>query len=836
MPPPQTSESLPFRTDVEAVRAIALLLVLLYHSDVLGSGFLGVDIFFVISGFVITRNLLHESKSHSRISLLRFYAARSGRLFPASHLLFMSFLLYSFAFSDRFQQYHDSKTAALACGFGLNFFLAMTSLNYLQEEDVLDIPFLHFWSLNVEEQFYFVWPCMLSLCSGSLSFVTAGCVVVLVLSFSLSVALTGMAPSWAFYSPFTRAWQFVVGGLCAVLSSTVSTPPSLQLPLQVAALVLFGVTLMVVDETTPWPGWAALLPTLVTTLFIFGFETPNENEGHRYETVSQEDVGDGGTAERDSGDKGCQWTVFFARVANCLRAGLCNPLLLFVGKVSYSVYLWHWPLLVFTFRQVTASPLLKVVVCLAAFVPSWVSFRLLETPIRKLAKKSRSPGRVALLALLSVVLVVGMNLALCSYSSRVDLPASDSFTAIAPSEPLEEGGQLIDGVTFQANEAASPAVGADGGALSVNGTLTETSADQAKEASSATDRADSGALSGSTGVTSGVIQVHKSRPNQNPKSSEVINPQYNPLTYAPNRDNWCAKKLPCDQSGCAPVESLSFCAFESLTPAKNCRPLSPKALMEEEGPILVAFGDSHLYHLLGRVFLWAQSRSLKLRYSVHSGCPAEDTATLRQCRGRGKGWDPFKGCESFQKNWLKFAIDAISLGGMSGRMIVLLSSGLFPETPTVARIGPGGGFAGERLSSAESIIAESDKGWVRTLSQTVASKVPVMIIADNPHAPQNLQVGRSLLWTRRKLFWNAETHWWREPSGLAGLWEILWRLQAGGIGAEQRRIPGRSQRVWSSIPLLHSRQSPPKHGHLWASHSGEEDAETVVLEEEEEVD
>jgi len=313
-----------FRPDIEGLRAVAVLAVLLFHAAVpgVGGGFVGVDVFFVISGFLITGTLWREATSTGTVKLRRFYGARARRLLPASAAVGVVTMIGAAVLLSPLQLrtvIYDGIASALY--FGNMWYIAKVSDYFFSDQT--PSPFLHYWSLGVEEQFYFVWPAMI-ICTawlvrlarrrtrahGALS--KPPYLVVLVLfataSFAGSLWLTYAWPPAAFFLMPTRAWQFAVGGLVAM-----TTGQWRRLPTPLAAIAGWAGLAMVLlactslGPTTPYPGTAALLPSLGTALVI------------------------------GAGCAAPAWGV--GRV-------LASPPMRAVGRLSYSLYLWHWPVLV----------------------------------------------------------------------------------------------------------------------------------------------------------------------------------------------------------------------------------------------------------------------------------------------------------------------------------------------------------------------------------------------------------------------------------------------------------------------------------------------------------
>jgi peptidoglycan/LPS O-acetylase OafA/YrhL len=308
-----------FRPDIEGLRAVAIIAVVLYHAGIPGStgGYIGVDVFFVISGFLITGLLWREVTTTNSVALARFYAARARRLLPAAAAVGIVTAATAAVVLPPLQARGvllDGIASALYVG---NYRFAMQGTDYLAS-DLPPSPFQHYWSLGVEEQFYLVWPALMigtawlarRRSDSTASRATPYAVVFAVVaagSLALAVVWSRTAPPWAFFSLPTRAWELAVGGLVAL-----SIKQWRRLPLRPATVVGWGgLALIVVTCTqlrpgTPYPGTAALLPVLGTALVIGG---------------------------------GC--------VTGGLGAGrvLCSPTMRAIGRVSYAWYLWHWPVL-----------------------------------------------------------------------------------------------------------------------------------------------------------------------------------------------------------------------------------------------------------------------------------------------------------------------------------------------------------------------------------------------------------------------------------------------------------------------------------------------------------
>ncbi|PJE08068.1 acyltransferase family protein [Mycobacterium sp.] len=306
----------PFRPDIEGLRAVAVIAVVLYHAGIPGiaGGYIGVDVFFVISGFLITGLLLREVRSTETVALGRFYAARARRLLPAAATVGIVTAVVAAVVLPPLQArrvFADGIASMLYVG---NYRFAAQNTDYMVA-DLPPSPFQHYWSLGVEEQFYLVWPALIIGTAWLARRITTArtlpyaLVVTVVGAASLAAAViwTRTSPPWAFFSLPTRAWELAAGGLVALTINQWKRLP--LLPAAVAGwggLTLILLTCTQLGPHTPYPGTSALLPVLGTALVI---------------------------------GAGC--------VTGGMGVGrlLCPPVMRAIGRVSYSWYLWHWPVL-----------------------------------------------------------------------------------------------------------------------------------------------------------------------------------------------------------------------------------------------------------------------------------------------------------------------------------------------------------------------------------------------------------------------------------------------------------------------------------------------------------
>jgi peptidoglycan/LPS O-acetylase OafA/YrhL len=369
-----------FRPDIEGLRAVAVLLVVLFHAGVPGisGGYIGVDLFFVISGYLITGLLLREHATTGRISLRSFYARRARRILPASTLTLAVTAAASYLVLGAVRArdvYVDGLWSAL---FGANIRFAMKGTNYLASQ-AAPSPLQHFWSLAVEEQFYLLWPTVLvvtaviaerHLRAALAVLLTAACAA----SLTWSVIETASNAPWAYFSPATRAWELGAGALLAVAAPFVARLPRLIADLASAAgLILIGVAAVTFSTATVFPGYAAALPVAGGVLIL----------------------GAGTASARTLGERALgSWP---------LRQ---------IGKLSYSWYLLHWPVLIIVAAKL-GHPL-TVTQGLACAVGSLagaaLTYAALENPVRRAKTLVASPGAsLALGVILTTVTALAYN-------------------------------------------------------------------------------------------------------------------------------------------------------------------------------------------------------------------------------------------------------------------------------------------------------------------------------------------------------------------------------------------------------------------------------------------
>ena len=404
-----------YRPDIDGLRAIAIVTVVVFHAfpSLLPGGFIGVDVFFVISGFLITGLLAGELARSGTVSLSNFYARRIRRLLPLSAIVLLCVLAASALLLSPLAVPGISTNVIAAALYVSNIAFAAQATNYMDAQ-VETSPVLHYWSLSVEEQFYVVWPLLIIVLaaiarrrgwhvSHTRRWLGAGLATIGLSSFALSLALTTSSPTWAFFSLPTRAWELAAGGGLALVASHL---PRLSRPIAAVGgwlglALLVGACLLLTPEI-PYPGTAAIVPVAGTLLVIAA--------GGR--------IGTSGPG-RLLGTRG----------------------MVSIGLLSYSWYLWHWPVLVFTrawwadrnpvdlleegdaeLGAPAPAALILGAVALSLLL-AWLTHTLVEDPVRH-SERLRRNVRASLLVGLALTLIpAGAALALRSADTEPATPA-----------------------------------------------------------------------------------------------------------------------------------------------------------------------------------------------------------------------------------------------------------------------------------------------------------------------------------------------------------------------------------------------------------------------------
>ncbi|WFR77799.1 acyltransferase family protein [Janthinobacterium rivuli] len=372
---PTNTPHLKYRADIDGLRAIAVLAVVAYHAfpKKIQGGFIGVDIFFIISGFLIS-TILFQSLEVGNYSTLDFYRRRIKRIFPALLLVLTGTLLFGWFFllSDEYRQL--GKHVAGGAGFISNFLLWGEAGYFDSSADAK--PLLHLWSLAVEEQFYIFWPLILAATwKKHWNFLVI--VFLAIISFSFNLFYVSDNSTAAFYSPLSRFWELMIGSMLAYV--LLYKPKLIEKYKNVQSV--FGFCLLVlgfilIDHARHFPGWWALFPTLGATLII------------------------------SAGPK-----------AFLNRHVLSSKMFVWFGLISYPLYLWHWPIFSFLHIVVSASPSrnIKLMAIAISILLAWLTYRLIEKPLR-----APTVGRRATVSLAMIMVLVGTAGYYCFYNGGLE--------------------------------------------------------------------------------------------------------------------------------------------------------------------------------------------------------------------------------------------------------------------------------------------------------------------------------------------------------------------------------------------------------------------------------
>jgi peptidoglycan/LPS O-acetylase OafA/YrhL len=406
-----------FRPEIQALRAVAVIAVVLFHfwPDRVPGGYIGVDVFFVISGFLISSHLLRESEATGRIGLKQFYARRIRRLLPASMLVLAVTLVATVVLLTQTAWRQILPQIAASAAYFVNWVLAATSVDYFAEDNDPS-PVQHYWSLSVEEQFYLVWPLLIIVTlaiakkvglNRTRALLFAFCAI-LVLGLAYSIIFTPMDPSFTYFATPAHAWEFAAGGLLALLAGSAplqrwdASSPRIRGLVSWAGFVLIAVSAFIFNASTPFPGYAALLP-VVGALAVIGTQAPRSLFSPR-------------------------WLVDRRAVQ-------------FLGDNSYSLYLWHWPLIVLLPAAIGHDLTLieKVITFAVAIALAWLTRRFVEDPVRTATVWRRS--RV-------------------TFGAAVAASAAVLIAAIAPVAVLDSRRAEVTAIIESAVENHDPCVGA----------------------------------------------------------------------------------------------------------------------------------------------------------------------------------------------------------------------------------------------------------------------------------------------------------------------------------------------------------------------------------------
>jgi peptidoglycan/LPS O-acetylase OafA/YrhL len=354
--PEPSNYRLPHSPEIQGLRALAVLAVVLYHIDgsLLPGGFVGVDLFFVISGLLIGRKLLSELDESGTVNLLRFTASRVRRLLPNALIVLVVtgalsvFLIPAYRI-DAIS--YDIRSALLLYS---NFHFSQSAVDYLRLDEPPS-PLMHFWSLSIEEQFYIILPIAFILIGKAEPRSRIGNAIIAIALITVASFASGLltledSQPAAFFETQNRVWQLTVGVVCGWLAAQpkirlrLTRRPVLWLALLCASIISIALSMMFMGGASKYPGWFALLPTLGASGLLLALST---------------------------GSLGCLTRVLTAKSA------------MWIGDRSYSIYLWHWPFLSITATVYPEVPLAEWVAAGLAIAAACLAYSWVEQPIRR---------------------------------------------------------------------------------------------------------------------------------------------------------------------------------------------------------------------------------------------------------------------------------------------------------------------------------------------------------------------------------------------------------------------------------------------------------------------
>ncbi|WP_374547274.1 acyltransferase family protein [Rhodoblastus sp.] len=356
-----------YRRDIDGLRAVAVLAVLIFHGfpTLAPGGFVGVDVFFVISGYLIT-GIIARELNQRRFSILTFYRRRVLRLFPA--LLLVLAAAYGLAWHSLYgDEFKQLALHILAGGLFVSNFLLWTESGYFDIASSAK-PLLHLWSLGVEEQFYLIWPWLLMFCARRSVAAWSAIAAVAILSFGVNLALVGSHPEAAFFLPFGRLWELAIGGLLA-LSAAKRPAPRVADWLSLGGIVAIVAAALLLREGPGFPGWRALAPTLGAGALLF------------------------------AGPKAWVNRQFLARAP-----------LVGIGLISYPLYLWHWIFLSYAYILAGGTPPWgsRAALLALSLLAAWATYFFVEKRIRN-GRRAKEKALVLCVAMAALLVLAGVT-------------------------------------------------------------------------------------------------------------------------------------------------------------------------------------------------------------------------------------------------------------------------------------------------------------------------------------------------------------------------------------------------------------------------------------------
>ncbi len=659
------------RADIEGLRAIAVLLVVFFHASIVGftGGFVGVDVFFVISGFLITGLMLREIGETGTLSLPSFYARRARRILPAAAVVLLVTVAVSVVLLPPLLVPGAATDAAAAALFVSNVGFAAQATDYFAASQTPS-PILHFWSLGVEEQFYLLWPVIVFVVArGALRpgrRVGAIVAAIAVVSFVLALWLTSVNQPWAFFSLPTRAWELGLGALLAVAGTRFERIPG---PAAAVAgwtgIALIAIAAVAIGEATPFPGMAALLPTVGAALVIVA---------------------------------GSRATRFGP--ARCLGTAIPR----FFGRISYSLYLWHWPVLVIPVIALGVPlplwerlVLIGISIALAAATQRWV-----EEPIRRGRVVGTIPRR-------NLAMAGGLTVAVVMLSVTVGVSAAAGLHGQGRPIGAAEAAQQLDAVL---GPVASDTAGASPAGTAIpSGTAAPS---MAPRAGAPTDPGRAGTTTAGK-PTAGTLSADASPDGAPASPASAGSTASTGLPVAPTRQTPDGP-VPADLSpaladarGDLPGAYLDRCHVQQDggRPRGSCIYGDPNGTTR-----IVLFGDSHALAWFPAMEALATDRGWRLLDLTMSACSPADIPA----------WNPtLKSVVTACAEWRTWALDRLA-----------------QEHPDIVVVAGTRGFATVdahgTVLAGDARTAAWEAGMARTLDRLRASAGHVILLADTPRS------------------------------------------------------------------------------------------------------
>lgn len=399
---------------IQSLRALAAILVLIYHVDLLPGGYIGVDIFYLLSGYLITDLLLRELEANRRVDFWIFYARRFKRLLPASFVVITTTGLFGWALLPATYRAEFGRDLIAASTYISNFLFAFWNNDY-QNLGSTPSPFIHFWSLAVEEQFYLFWPLLIFIFFKirARPGVFVGVLITALLSFVFSLYLTERSPVWSFYILPTRAWEMAAGALLLFISKEARTRRFNRPQWGLLAFVVIISGSIIFNAQTSFPGTAALVPVLATSLLLL------------------------------SRDK---WPPFLDSLSR-------RRTVQWLGKISYPLYLWHWPVLVIPEMSLSRDlNIFEITIALSVILLlAGLTNRFIEEPLRYSTIKAKVVYRSAI-ALTIFCVALGMLI----QSTQADTVRSSAGVVFNLNEVRSKPVNDRDGCHIHRGQTISP--------------------------------------------------------------------------------------------------------------------------------------------------------------------------------------------------------------------------------------------------------------------------------------------------------------------------------------------------------------------------------------------